>query len=71
MGEAVRISYRGQTLNNKNGYKRSGLSRLVIEEKEEETLQITQTEDQPDPIYIRRLENWRKKDSRQYTGNPK
>ena len=40
VGEAVRISYRGQTLNSKNGYNRSGLSRLVIEEKDDEPLQL-------------------------------
>ena len=45
----MRISYRGQTLNSKNGYNRSGLSRLVIEEKEEETLELPQTDEQPDP----------------------
>ena len=49
VGEAVRISYRGQTLNSKNGYNRSGLSRLVIEEKDEETLELPHTTDQPDP----------------------
>ena len=49
VGEAVRISYRGQTLNSKNGYNWSGLSRLVIEEKEEETLELPQIDEQPDP----------------------
>ena len=34
VGEAVRISYRGQTLNSKAGYNRSGISRLVVEERE-------------------------------------
>ena len=33
MGEAVKIGYRGQTLNSKGGYNRSGLSRLVLEER--------------------------------------
>ena len=36
VGEAVRIGYRGQTLNSKGGYNRSGLSRLVLEERIEE-----------------------------------
>ena len=36
MGEAVRIGYRGQTLNSKGGYISSGLSRLVLEERIEE-----------------------------------
>ena len=36
MGEPVRIQYRGNTLNSKAGYNRSGLSRLVLTEKEEE-----------------------------------
>ena len=35
VGEAVRIQYRGNTLNSKAGYNRSGLSRLVLPEKEE------------------------------------
>ena len=34
VGEAVRIQYRGNTLNSKAGYNRSGLSRLVLPEKE-------------------------------------
>ena len=34
MGEAVRIQYRGNTLNSKAGYNRSGLCRLVLPEKE-------------------------------------
>ena len=49
VGEAVRISYRGQTLNSKNGYNRSGLSRLTLEEKEEEPLDIPSAEEVPDP----------------------
>ena len=36
VGEAVRIGYRGQTLNSKGGYNRCGLSRLVLGEKEDE-----------------------------------
>ena len=65
VGEAVRISYRGQTLNSKNGYNRSGLSRLVIEEKDEETLQLTQIEDQPDPRGLPTLsEGWKAGDKR-------
>ena len=32
VGEAVRIQYRGQTLNSKSGFNRSGLSRLVLPE---------------------------------------
>jgi hypothetical protein len=35
VGEAIRIQYRGNTLNSKAGYNRSGLSRLVLPEKEE------------------------------------
>ena len=34
VGEAVRIGYRGQTLNSKGGYNSSKLSRLVLEEKD-------------------------------------
>ena len=34
VGEAVRIQYRGNTLNSKAGYNRSGLCRLVLPEKE-------------------------------------
>ena len=34
VGEAVTIQYRGNTLNSKAGYNRSGLSRLVLPEKD-------------------------------------
>ena len=36
VGEAVRIQYRGQTLNSKSGFNRSGLSRLVLPEPKED-----------------------------------
>ena len=45
VGEAVRISYREQTLNSKSGYNRSGLSRLVVEEREEESRDIPEEND--------------------------
>jgi hypothetical protein len=50
VGEAVRISYRGQTLNSKSGYNRSGISRLVLEEeKEEEQIRDDAQEDEETP----------------------
>ena len=65
VGEAVRISYRGHTLNSKNGYNRSGISRLVVEEKDEETIQLTQTEEQPDPRGLPTMsEGWKAGDKR-------
>ena len=39
VGEAVRIQYRGQTLNSKSGFNRSGISRLVIPEPIEDDSQ--------------------------------
>ena len=69
VGEAVRISYRGQTLNSKNGYNRSGLSRLVIEEKEEEQLELPVSEEQPDPKGLSNMAGgW--KTGKRDAGNP-
>ena len=42
--EAIRIQYRGNTLNSKAGYNRSGLRRLVLPEKEE--WQVTKEREQ-------------------------
>ena len=39
VGEAVRIQYRGQTLNSKSGFNRSGISRLVLPEPIEDDSQ--------------------------------
>ena len=36
VGEAVRIGFRGQTLNSKGGYNRSAINRLILEEKSED-----------------------------------
>ena len=35
VGEAVRVGYRGQTLNSKGGYNRSALCRLVLDESKD------------------------------------
>ena len=55
VGEAVRINYRGQTLNSKSGYNRSGLSRLVVEERDEETQEEIQEIECPDPRGLKNL----------------
>jgi hypothetical protein len=50
VGEAVRISYRGQPLNSKSVYNRSWLSRLVLEEEnEEEQIRDDAQEDEETP----------------------
>ena len=69
VGEAVRISYRSQTLNSKNGYNRSGLSRLVIEEREEETLEITKPGEQPDPKGLPSMSEGWKAGEKRIAGN--
>ena len=62
VGEAVRISYREQTLNSKSGYNRSGLSRLVVEEREEESRDIPEENDKESEnlTFKKSSEGWKK-----------
>ena len=59
----MRIGYRGQTLNSKSGYNRSGICRLVLEESklenvEESRGQEIDIEEQQDPVGLRCKQKW-------------
>jgi hypothetical protein len=71
VGEAVRIGYRGQTLNSKGGYNRSGLSRLILEERTEEIREEKDSsgmeESYQEPKGLGRLESVRTGEKRKET----
>ena len=65
VGEAVRIGFRGQTLNSKGGYNRSAINRLILEEQSEDNKDgnltaknSTGMEECQDPNGLSRL-NWK------------
>ena len=64
VGEAVRISMRGQTLNSKSGCNRSGLSRPVLKDKQEDSLAVTNPISKGLGCNNKRLENWGEKKRR-------